>query len=127
MKYIERFTVAAAVVLVIGTFALGNARSSRTPAPTARLRPEQIATMPARIQTQLAGTASITATQPHPAWASVRRLRPEQVMTLPPQIQAQVARTAVQPPHALAPEDIVALPLQIQDQVRRSMGFAATS
>ena len=97
MKSIERFVVAAAVVLLIGTLALGNVRSSRTPAPAARLRPEQIATMPARIQAQLAGTASVTATQPHPATASVRRLRPEQVMTLPARIQAQVAGTAVQP------------------------------
>ena len=96
MKYIERFTVAVAAVLMIGILALGTARSSRTPAPTARLRPEQIATMPARIQAQLAGTASITATQPHPAPASVRGLRLEQVMTLPPRIQAEVAGTAVQ-------------------------------
>ncbi len=126
MKYIERFAVAAAVVLGIGTLALGTAQPPRTPEAAARLRPEQIATMPARIQAQLAGPAWITASQQQPAAASVRRLRPEQVMTLPPQIQAQVAGTAVQPAQALAPEDIVALPPQIQEQVRRSLGLAAT-
>ncbi len=56
MKYIERFTVAVAVVLLIGTLALVNDRS-------ARLRPEQVATLPARIQAQVVGTASMTASR----------------------------------------------------------------
>ncbi len=126
MKSIERFTVAAAVVLLIGTFVLGTAHFSPTEAPAARLRPEQIATMPVRIQAELAGTVSVTAPQPHAAAASVRRLRPEQVLTLPPRIQAQVAGTVVQPAEGLASQDILALPWQIQNQVRRSVGLVAT-
>src|SRR3712207_3428689 len=61
MKYIERLIVAAAVVLLIGTLALTNDRSARTSAPTARLRPEQVATLPARIQAQVAGMLSMPA------------------------------------------------------------------
>ena len=125
MKDIERFVVAAAVLLLTGTLALGNVRSTASPAPAARLRPEQIATMPARIQTQLAGTTSVSATGSHAATASMRWLRPEQVVTLPARIQAQVAGTAIHRTPALAPEDIATLPSQIQDQVRRSIGLTA--
>ena len=120
MKYIERFTVAAAVVLLIGTLALVNDRSARPSTPSARLRPEQVATLPARIQAQVAGTAPMTAGRSHAARPSVYRLRPEQVLALPQRIQAQVAGTAVQPARALAPEDIIALPPQIQEQVREA-------
>ena len=118
MKYIERFTVAVAVVVLIGTLALVNDRSARPPAPATRLRPEQVATLPARIQAQVAGTAPVTAGGSLAVPSSVRRLRPEQVLALPLRIQEQVAGTAVQPAQALAPEDLLALPPQIHEQVR---------
>ena len=112
MKYIERFAVAAAVVLVIGTLALGTAQPPRTPEAAARLRPEQIATMPARIQAQVAGSTV------QPAQA----LTPEDIVALPPQIHEQVRRSlglaATPAVEGLKPEWIVTLPPQIQDQVR---------
>ncbi len=120
MKYIERFVVAAAVVLLIGTLMLVNDSPSQSPVPAARLRPEQVAALPARIQAQVAGTASMTAGWSHPAPPRAHRLRPEQVVTLPPQIQEEVAGTAVQPIQALAPEHILMLPSRIQEEVREA-------
>ncbi len=119
MKYIERFVVAAAVVLLIGTLMLVNDAPSQSSVPAVQLRPEQLATLPARIQAQVAGTAAMPAGR-SPARPSVHRLRPEQVLTLPPQIQNEVAGTAVQLTQALAPEHILMLPPWIQDQVREA-------
>jgi len=82
--------------------------------------------MPARIQTQVGGKASVTAGWPRPAPASVRRLRLEQVMTLPPRIQNQVAEklgivVTPSPVGALRSEYILTLPLRIQEQVRGTL------
>ena len=83
MKHIERFAVVIALILVAGTLALGNARTSGARTSAAGLRPAPIATLPPPIQAPVAGEATHTTRQLPAPRASGRHPRPEEIVRLP--------------------------------------------
>ncbi len=120
--YRMSFALAAVVVATVVGIALWNAARPAAPAAGGNtLSPEDIATLPWQIQSQVAGTdrgaTSMVQAATGAVVSSSHELRPEDIATLPAQIQSQVRGRAVATSSALRPEYIATLPHQIQAQV----------
>ena len=126
--YRTAFALVAVVLATVVGIGVWNATRPAAPAAPATasqtLSPQDIATLPWRIQNQVAGTAHEATIAVAPVVLSGHDLRTEYVATLPFRIQNQVAGTVrgatsrVAPSiHELRPEYVATLPAKIQKQV----------